>query len=75
MYLDVYGDTLCAFVSAAALASTGHQVRLRVPEGAALDALEQGKSPYREPGLADLMEEQRREGRLHWGRWDHLSSE
>ena len=30
MYIDVYGDTLCALVSSAALASTGHQVTLHV---------------------------------------------
>lgn len=73
MYLDVYGDTLCAFVSAAALASTGHQVLLRVPRGAALTALEQGRCPYREPGLADLLEEQQQEGRLRWDRYEGVS--
>lgn len=75
MYLDVYGDTLCAFVSAAALSSTGHQVRLRLPQGAPLMALEQGGFPYREPGLAELMEEQQEEGRLRWERCQGPTSE
>ena len=33
MFIAVYGDTLCAMVSAAALASTGHQVTLHVSPG------------------------------------------
>lgn len=64
MYIDVYGDTLCALVSSAALASTGHQVRLHVPAGPIADALSGEEFPFREPGLADLMAEQKRSGRL-----------
>ena len=33
MQVDVYGDTLCALVSATALASTGNQVQLHLPAG------------------------------------------
>ncbi len=65
MYLDVYGDTLCALVSAAALASTGNQVFLHIPDGAISRQLTQGgQCPYREPGLAEMMAEQSQAGRL-----------
>lgn len=64
MYLDVYGDTLCAMISASALASTGNQVFLHVPEGTISKQLANGQCPYREPGLADLMAEQSQSGRL-----------
>lgn len=64
MHLEVYGDTLCALVSAAALASTGHQVTLHVPAGPEADMLSSGQCPYREPGLTSLIEEQKLAGRL-----------
>src|SRR5690606_35916566 len=64
MFIDVYGDTLCAMVSAAALASTGHQVTLHVSPGGVANTLNTGTFSLREPGLADLMLEQKREGRL-----------
>jgi len=64
MQLEVYGDTLCALVSAAALASAGNQVFLHVPEGQVAVQLAQGAYPFREPGLADLMAEQAQAGRL-----------
>ncbi|PHR10338.1 MAG: NDP-sugar dehydrogenase [Sphingopyxis sp.] len=58
MDLDVYGDTLCALVSAAALASNGNRVCLHVPQPELAERLRVGKCPYREPGLADLIVEQ-----------------
>ena len=64
MQVDVYGDTLCALVSATALASTGNQVLLHLPEGAHAEQLMRGECPFREPGLADLMTEQQQAGRL-----------
>ncbi len=64
MFIDVYGDTLCAMVSAAALASTGHQVALHVSERAVANSLNGDSFSLREPGLAVLMEEQKRAGRL-----------
>lgn len=64
MRIDVYGDTLCASVTAGMLASTGHEVRWLVPEGRVWQSLEQGESAYREPGLHDLIHEQQRAGRL-----------
>lgn len=64
MFIDVYGDTLCAMVSAAALASTGHEVALHVSERAVANSLNGDSFSLREPGLADLMAEQKRAGRL-----------
>lgn len=64
MYLEVYGDTLCALVSAAALASTGHQVTLHLPAGPEADMLNNDQCPFREPGLASLIDEQKHVGRL-----------
>jgi len=64
MQLEVYGDTLCALVSATALASAGNQVFLHVPPGHVATRLAKGECPFREPGLADLMGEQAQDGRL-----------
>lgn len=64
MFLEVYGDTLCALVSAAAMASTGHQVTLHVPEGPVAAMLNNDECPFREPGLASLILEQKGTGRL-----------
>lgn len=65
MFLDVYGDTLGAMVSAAALASSGNQVQLHLPDAQMVGRLSQGKCPYREPGLPELLTEQIRAKRLH----------
>lgn len=65
MYLDVYGDTLAALVSAAALASSGNQVQLHLTNERMLNRLSQGKCPYREPGLTELLTEQLAADRLH----------
>ena len=64
MYIDVYGDTLCALVSSAALASTGHQVTLHVSPESSANALHNDDFTLREPGLAALMSEQQSAGRL-----------
>src|SRR5690554_4074063 len=64
MFLEVYGDTLCALVSAAAMASTGHQVTLHVSADSVANKLDNDDFSLREPGLAALMLEQRRAGRL-----------
>ena len=66
MDLDVYGDTLCALVSAAALASSGNRVCLHVPQPELAERLRVGKCPYREPGLADLIVEQVEAQRLRF---------
>lgn len=65
MNLEVYGDTLCALVSATALASTGHQVTLHVSADSVANTLEHDEFTLREPGLAPLMLEQKRAGRLN----------
>ena len=65
MHLDVYGDTLGAMVSAGALASSGNQVQLHLSDATVVGRLAAGECPYREPGLADLLTEQRGAGRLH----------
>jgi UDPglucose 6-dehydrogenase len=67
MHLDIYGDTLTALVTAAALSSTGHQVTLRVPAGQVADDLDAHRMPYQEPGLEAMLDEQQRAGRLLTG--------
>lgn len=67
MRIDLFGDTLCAQVTAAALAQSGHQVRWYLPAGRVTDALGEGQVLYREPGLADLVKQQRDSGRLQCG--------
>lgn len=64
MFIDVYGDTLCAMVSSAALASTGHQVTLHVSADAVANGMDSDEFTLREPGLAALMAEQKAAGRL-----------
>ena len=75
MFIDVYGDTLCAMVSAAALASTGHEVVLHVSEHGVANSLNGDSFTLREPGLADLMAEQKRAGRLSLAGLDELPGE
>lgn len=70
MYIDVYGDTLCALVAAAGLAATGHNVSLHVPQGPAATTLARGGCPYREPGLLELIAEQTTAGRFKLARTD-----
>jgi UDPglucose 6-dehydrogenase len=65
MYLDVYGDTLCAIISAAALASSGNQVQLHLFDERLAEQLGEGRCPYREPGLPELLAEQVSACRLH----------
>lgn len=66
MLLNVYGDTLCAQVTATAMAQTGHQVNWYVTTQGAWTALEQGAALYKEQGLRFLLEDQRRSGRLNY---------
>lgn len=72
MHFDVYGDTLCAVVTAAALASTGNYIHLRLPDGVVAENLTLGACPYKEPGLADLLTEQLKNKRLCIGSADGL---
>ena len=64
MQICVYGETLCAQVTAIAMAQTGHQVHWCVTEPSAWASLEQGGALYTEQGLHFLLEEERRSGRL-----------
>ena len=74
MQITVYGDTLCAQVTATAMAQTGHQVHWCVVEPASLERLKAGRPLFREQGLDRLCVEQLNNGRLTAGFWaDPLS--
>ena len=64
MKLQVIGHNLCAQVTAAALASTGHQVGLVVTDTVHHQALQRGRSLWKEPGLDGLLLDQIQTGRL-----------
>lgn len=70
MQITVYGDTLCAQVTATAMAQTGHQVLWCVVEPASRDSLKHGKALFREQGLDRLYLDQLESGRLTTGFWD-----
>ncbi len=74
MYLDVYGDTLCALVAASSLASSGNNVCLHVP-GLVGKQLAEGVCPFREPGLDELMSQQQAAGRLTLSAMEAMPSE
>lgn len=73
MRIDVYGDTLCATVTAGMLASTGHEVRWLVPPGRLWQGLASGTRVYREPGLRELIDEQHQAGRLRYCQLDGVN--
>lgn len=75
MLLHVYGDNLCAWVSAAALASTGNQVVLHLLEPPSETDVQAGNIPFSEPGLAALVTEQVREQRLRYADFAELPGE
>ena len=75
MHLDIYGDTLTALVTAAALSSTGHQVTLRVPAGPVADDLDAHRMPYQEPGLELMLDQQQKAGRLLTGSAQQMSED
>lgn len=64
MQITVIGASLCAQVTAAALASTGNQIELVVTDSKHLAALNTGKSLWQEAGLSELLNEQQAAGRL-----------
>ncbi|MQX54368.1 UDP-glucose dehydrogenase family protein [Alcanivorax sediminis] len=70
MQITVYGDTLCAQVTATAMAQTGHQVHWCVVEPASRDRLKDGTPLFREQGLDRLCVDQLKSGRLTTGFWD-----
>ena len=64
MQITVYGDTLCAQVTATAMAQTGHQVSWAVVEPASHEYLAIGRPLFSEQGLDQLFVEQLESGRL-----------
>ena len=64
MQISVYGDTLCAQVTATALAQTGHLVHWFVMTSDDHSRLLQGEPLFREQGLDRLFAEQFTAGRL-----------
>lgn len=62
--LAVVGLWHLGCVAATALAQLGHNVRATDPDREALRRLQQGVLPVWEPGLAESLAQQRREGRL-----------
>lgn len=75
MHITVYGDTLCAQVTATAMAQTGHQVIWCVVESASRDRLAQERPLFREQGLDRLFTDQLRSGRLTTGHWKDVPQE
>lgn len=70
MLITVYGDTLCAQVTATAMAQTGHQVHWCVVEAGSRERLAAGRPLFREQGLDRLCVEQLESGRLTTGFWE-----
>jgi UDPglucose 6-dehydrogenase len=66
MKIHVYGDNLCALVSAALFASVGHDVWLCLPEGRVRQTLLAGNEAYPEPRLQGLLDQQQKEQRLFY---------
>ncbi len=64
MQITVYGDTLCAQVTATAMAQTGHRVCWVVQEARSREKLEEGRPLFREQGLDRVFAEQLESGRL-----------
>lgn len=62
--LAVLGAGHLGAVTAAGLASCGHDVAVCDPDPSAVERLDAGEVPFGEPGLADLLAEQRSAGRL-----------
>ncbi|MGI3130177.1 nucleotide sugar dehydrogenase [Halopseudomonas pachastrellae] len=72
MHIDLYGDTLSALVTAGSLASTGHNVVLRMPQGRVRQQIIANKAAYSEPGLRRLISDGHTSGRLVYGDFDGL---
>lgn len=67
MHVDVVGETVCALVTAAALAESGCQVDLFLPDSPlAQSLLSDAPFPYAEPGLEQLAQTQQDAGRLRY---------
>ena len=64
MRVAVFGAGYAGLVSGAGLARRGHRVTVTDPSAARLDDVRNGRAPFHEPGLAELLEEGFRSGRL-----------
>ena len=64
--ISVFGAGYVGLVSAACMASLGHQVLCVDTDPARLEALRQGQPPFHEPGLPALLAEQLAAGRLRF---------
>jgi UDPglucose 6-dehydrogenase len=65
--ISVFGAGYVGLVSAACMASLGHQVLCIDTDPTRLQALRQGRPPFHEPGLPALLAEQLAAGRLRFG--------
>lgn len=72
MKVGVIGTGHVGLVTAATLASFGHDVAAVDADAEKIDMLRRGEPPFFEPGLAELVDEQLTAGRL---RFDHDSAE
>jgi len=63
--IAVVGAGYVGLVAGTCFAETGHEVWLVDVDAKKLAALEAGQVPFYEPGLADLLARNQREGRLH----------
>jgi len=70
MHITVYGDTLCAQVTATAMAQTGHQVLWCLVEPESREQLAKGRPLFREQGLDLLFADQLESGRLTMDFWE-----
>ncbi|HEX2090430.1 MAG TPA: UDP-glucose/GDP-mannose dehydrogenase family protein [Actinomycetota bacterium] len=64
MRIAVIGTGHVGLVTCATLANYGHEVRGTDADTAKINLLEQGRTPFREPGLEELVERELSEGRL-----------
>jgi UDPglucose 6-dehydrogenase len=65
--ISVFGAGYVGLVSAACMASLGHEVLCVDTDPARLEVLRQGRPPFHEPGLPALLAEQLAAGRLRFG--------
>lgn len=72
LQISVYGDGLCALVTASGLANIGHAVSLHGPGELAPDWFTAARPPIAEPGLAELFQQGVTRGDLRWASADLL---
>ncbi|MDH4139689.1 MAG: UDP-glucose/GDP-mannose dehydrogenase family protein [Coriobacteriia bacterium] len=62
--VTVFGAGYVGLVTGVCLSSAGHEVKVLDVDSSKLAALDQGRTPFFEPGLEDLMRESRSQGTL-----------